>query len=176
MDPDAWNDTFTVKYKDAEIRKPTEEYITNLLLSYLTELDYDVGKISSLLKHESKEEQMIMKVRLCSLINKFYKISSDKNSFQYYDLINPSYKKMQHMFTNLLNYYLWFAQVKSKILYKTENIINDRDEAMMELRKLKQEHEMLKAKAKTVINIYFSFCENLQILTIFRFKKASTRK
>lgn len=146
----AWNDCFSFKIKDMDLKKPTEEFLTGALLSYLAELDYNITKIQSLLKHDSKEEQMIMKVRLCSIVNKFYKIPSDKNVFQYYDIINPSNKKIRHMLSNLLNYYLWISQTKSDILDKSEKMMNERDEAIRELRKLKQEHESIKARAKSV--------------------------
>lgn len=85
-----WNDTFSYKLKESEWKKPTEEQITNVFLCYLKEFDYDIAKIQQLLNSESKDEVIGIKVRLCNIINKFYKISSDKNIFQYYDLINPS--------------------------------------------------------------------------------------
>lgn len=146
----AWNDCFSYKLKECELKNPTEILVTSLLLSYLKEFNYDTSNILMNLNHESKEEQMKMKVRLCSIINKFYKISSDKNVFQYFDLIHPSPKKIQHIVTNLLNYYLWYAQTKSKILDKTENILKDRDNSEKALRKFKNEKESIKARSKNV--------------------------
>lgn len=43
----AWNDFFSYKIKESDFKKPTEEFVTNALLAYLKEFDYDVLKIQN---------------------------------------------------------------------------------------------------------------------------------
>lgn len=43
----AWNDCFCFKIKESDLKKPSEEFITSLLLSYLKEFDYNIEKIKT---------------------------------------------------------------------------------------------------------------------------------
>lgn len=87
----AWNETFPLQIREAELKNPTESIFRRLLISMLKQFYVETFSFDNM-DNESGPRLRASRVKLVATVNHFYKIAfpGAKQDFCYMDLIQPS--------------------------------------------------------------------------------------
>lgn len=152
--PDNWNRIFSFKILDADLKRPTEQFLFGALKCYLISVNVNVPKLMQVRKFSIFHQLLIywfplslkqdynydlnqppntmnnlrFRIKFCAYINEQYKISNKSNNFLYYDLIRPGEYSavVHHMVIYILQFHFLCASFvgSNKTIHLLKSLLN----------------------------------------------------
>ncbi|XP_030384397.1 flagellar attachment zone protein 1 [Scaptodrosophila lebanonensis] len=112
-----------------DFTKPTEQFLTKILIHYLRAFGFRVEPLFNIEAgaSDTSREKRLFLIKLCRQIESILHISFPQRTFTYVDLITPSAKKIGSVLHALFNYLCFYKMFKKAVFASIEEPIKQHE-------------------------------------------------